>query len=71
VVGAGMGNASSHDATNLPLIVSGGKFRHGQHLAHDPKNPPPLCNLWVDALQHLGIESDTFGSSTGTLSGLS
>jgi hypothetical protein len=71
VVGAGMGNASSHDATNLPLIVCGGKFRHGKHLAHDPKNPPPLCNLWVDALQHLGIESDTFGSSTGTLSGLS
>ena len=67
VVGAGMGNASSHDATNLPLIVSGGKFRHGQHLAHDLKNPPPLCNLWVDALQHLGIESDKFGSSTGTL----
>ncbi len=67
VVGAGMGNASSHDATNLPLIVSGGKFQHGQHLAHDLKNPPPLCNLWVDALQHLGIESDKFGSSTGTL----
>lgn len=71
VVGAGMGNASSHDATNLPLIVSGGKFRHGQHLAYDPKNPPPLCNLWVDALQHLGLESESFGSSTGTLRGLS
>ncbi len=70
VVGAGMGNASSHDATNLPVIVSGGKFRHGQHLAHDPKNPPPLCNLWVHALQHLGLEVDAFSSSTGTLNGL-
>ena len=70
VVGAGMGNASSHDATNLPLIVSGAKFRHGQHLALDPKNPPPLCNLWVNALQHLGVEADRFGSSTGTLRGL-
>ncbi len=70
VAGAGMGNASSHDATNLPLLVSGGNFRHGQHLAHDPNNPPPLCNLWVQALQHLGLETDKFGSSTGTLSGL-
>ncbi len=70
VAGAGMGNASSHDATNLPLIVSGAKIRHGQHLALDPKNPPPLCNLWVNALQHLGVEADRFGSSTGTLRGL-
>jgi hypothetical protein len=70
VAGAGMGNASSHDATNLPVLVAGGNFRHGQHLAHDPKNPPPLCNLWVQALQHLGLETDRFGSSTGTLSGL-
>jgi hypothetical protein len=70
VLGAGMGNASSHDATNLPLLVSGGRFRHGQHLAHDPKNSPPLCNLWVNALQHLGMESEAFGSSTGTLPGL-
>jgi hypothetical protein len=70
VAGAGMGNASSHDATNLPVLVAGGNFRHGQHLAHDPQNPPPLCNLWVHALQHLGLEMDSFGSSTGTLSGL-
>ena len=70
VAGAGMGNASSHDATNLPVIVAGGKFRHGQHLAHDPQNPPPLCNLWVTALQHLGLESEAFGSSSGTLNGL-
>jgi hypothetical protein len=71
VLGAGMGNASSHDATDLPLIVSGSKFRHGQHLAHNPKNSPPLCNLWVNALQHLGLELEEFGSSTGTLSGMS
>lgn len=71
VLGAGMGNASSHDATDLPLLVSGSKFRHGQHLAHNPKNSPPLCNLWVNALQHLGLELEEFGSSTGTLSGMS
>ena len=70
VMGAAMGNASSHSATNLPLLVAGGGFRHGQHLAHDPDDPPPLCNLWVNALQHLGLETDQFGSGTNTLSGM-
>lgn len=67
VMGAAMGNASSHSATNLPLLVAGGGLRHGQHLAYDPDDPPPLCNLWVNALQHLGLETDRFGSSTSTL----
>ncbi len=72
VFGAGMGNASSHDSTNLPVLLAGGRFRHGQHLAHDPKNPPPLCNLWVQMLQELGVPADRFGSSNRqTLSGLS
>ena len=70
VLGAAMGNASSHNATNLPLLVAGGRLHHGQHLAFDPATPPPLCNLWVTALQHLGLETDRFGSSTSTLSGI-
>ena len=72
VFGAGMGNASSHDSTNLPVLLAGGRFKHGQHLAHDPKNPPPLCNLWVQMLQELGVPAERFGSSNRqTLSGLS
>ena len=72
VMGAGMGNASSHDATNLPILVAGGRFKHGSHLAHDPKNPPPLCNLWVQVLHELGVEVPKFGSSTSeTLAGFS
>ena len=69
-MGAAMGNASSHSATNLPLLVAGGGLRHGQHLAHNPDNPPPLCSLWVSALQHLGLETDQFGSGTSTLPGI-
>jgi hypothetical protein len=63
VLGAGMGNASSHEALNLPVLLAGGRFKHGRHLAHDPKNPPPLCNLWVQILQHLGVEAARFGTS--------
>jgi hypothetical protein len=58
-----MGNASSHDATNLPILVGGGRFQHGQHLAFDPKDAPPLCNLWLQILQELGLETDKFGTS--------
>jgi hypothetical protein len=64
-----LGNASSHSTRNLPVLVAGGGFRHGQHLAFDPGNPPPLCNLYVTMLQRLGIDVDRFGSSTGTLPG--
>ncbi|MFM8436054.1 MAG: DUF1552 domain-containing protein, partial [Planctomycetia bacterium] len=72
VMGAAMGNASSHDATNLPILVAGGRFKHGSHLAHDPKNPPPLCNLWVQMLHELGVEVPQFGTSTSeTLAGFS
>jgi hypothetical protein len=63
VFGAGMGNASSHESTNLPVLLTGGRFKHGQHLAHDPKSPPPLCNLWVQVLREMGVAADRFGTS--------
>jgi hypothetical protein len=66
VVGAGMGNASSHDATNLPILVAGGGFKHGQHIAHDPQSPPPLCNLWVQIARQMGIDLARFGTSTSS-----
>ena len=68
--GSNLGNGSSHSCKNLPILVSGGGFKHGRHLAFDPNNPPPLCNLYVTMLQRLGVETDHFGSSTGTLTGL-
>lgn len=68
--GSNLGNGSSHSCKNLPVLVAGGGFRHGQHLAFDPAEPPPLSNLFVSMLQRLGIETDQFGSSTGTLTGL-
>jgi hypothetical protein len=68
--GSNLGNASSHSCKNLPVLLVGGGFKHGQHLAFDPNNPPPLCNLYVSMLQRLGIDADYFASSTGTLSGL-
>ncbi len=65
-----LGNASNHSTRNLPVLFAGSGFKHGQHLAFDPKNGPPLSNLYVSMLQRLGIETDKFASSTGTLTGL-
>src|SRR3954470_17328329 len=69
-LGSNLGDASSHSVKNLPVFLAGGGFKHGQHLAFDPQNPPPLCNLYVSMLQRLGIETDKFSSGTGTLTGL-
>lgn len=65
-----LGNASSHDVKNLPIILAGGGFKHAGHLAFDPENHPPLANLYVSMLHRLGIETDRFSSSSGTLTGL-
>ncbi|MEI7853432.1 MAG: DUF1552 domain-containing protein [Planctomycetota bacterium] len=69
-LGSNLGDGSSHSTQNLPVFLAGGGFKHGQHLHFDPKNPPPLCNLFVNMLQALGIATDKFGTSTGTLAGL-
>jgi hypothetical protein len=69
-LGSNLGDGSSHSTRNRPVLLAGGGFRHGQHLPFDADDPPPLCNLYVSMLQRLGIESDTFGTSTGTLTGL-
>ncbi len=68
--GASLGSANSHSTVNLPVLLAGGGFRHGQHLAFDRQNNYPLPNLFVSMLQRLGIEIDKFASSTGTLRGL-
>jgi hypothetical protein len=65
-----LGNASNHSTRNLPVLLAGGGFKHGQHLAFDPKNAPPLCNLYVSMLQRMGIETEKFSSGTGPLKGL-
>lgn len=69
-LGSNLGDASSHSTMNLPIFIAGGGFRHGQHLAFDPQNPPSLCNLYVSMLQRLGIEVDRFSTGTSTLTGL-
>jgi hypothetical protein len=62
--GSNLGNASSHDWHNLPILLAGGGYRHGAYVAHDPKNNTPLANLFVALAQRMGLDTDAFGSST-------
>jgi hypothetical protein len=68
--GSCLGDANSHSNQNLPILLAGGGFKHGQHLTFDSTNNTPLANLFVTVLQRLGIEADKFASSSGTLKGL-
>ncbi|MSU73085.1 MAG: DUF1552 domain-containing protein [Opitutus sp.] len=72
VFGSGMGNASSHANTNLPVLLAGGGFRHGRHLFFPKQNrqQTPMCNLFVTLLQQMGVERDRFGTSNGNLNQL-
>ena len=66
VFGSNLGNANSHDTKNIPLLLAGGKFRHGQHLILDREKNTPFCNLFVQVAQQMGHEIEQFGSNSGS-----
>jgi len=68
--GTNMGSANAHSNDNLPVLIAGGGFKHGSHLAFDKQKNYPLTNLYVSMLQRLGIEADSFSSGTSTMRGL-
>jgi hypothetical protein len=68
--GTPMGSANSHSNVNLPVLLAGGGFKHGQHLAFDQQNNYPLANLFVSMLQRMGIEAGEFSTGKSTMRGL-
>ncbi len=72
LMGSGMGDANSHTNNDLPIILAGGGFKHGEHKEYPAvsNRRVPLCNLFVSMLQRFGVETDQFSQATGTLNGL-
>jgi hypothetical protein len=68
--GTCMGSANAHSNVNLPVLLAGGGFKHGQHLAFNKEKNYPLSNLYVSMLQRLGMETSEFASGKGTMTGL-
>ncbi|MEE2675747.1 MAG: DUF1552 domain-containing protein [Planctomycetota bacterium] len=67
--GCGMATGP-HSTKNLPLVVAGGGFRHGEHKVYpDPESSHriPAANLLLSILQNHGLEVERFGTSSGTL----
>jgi hypothetical protein len=67
--GSGMANANAHTNKNLPIILAGGGFKHGEYKAIPTTglNRRPLSNLFVSMLQQFGFEAESFSNSTGAL----
>jgi hypothetical protein len=63
-----MSDGNSHSNQNLPIILAGGGYKHGRMI--DVKAKQPLSNLYNSMLQKLGVETDHFNRSTGTMRGL-
>jgi hypothetical protein len=68
--GSNLGNANTHVTTNMPVLLAGGGFKHGQHLAFDRDRNYPLPNLFVSMLQRMNLPVERFASSKGTMRGL-
>ena len=68
--GSGMGNGHSHTNSDLPVILAGGGYSHGSYrnVMEEKGSKQPLCNLYLDIAQKIGLEVDSFGTSTGTFS---
>lgn len=66
--GSGMGDGNSHKNDDLPIIMAGGGYGRGEYknAAVDRRTNIPLCNLLLDVVQRMGIEAESFGTSTGT-----
>jgi len=69
VVTSNLGNGSNHSNKDLPVLLAGGRYQHGQHLAFE-RSTVPLSNLFVSVLNQFGVPDTSFATSTGTLQGL-
>lgn len=66
--GSGMGNGSSHTNSDLPIIMAGGGYGRAEFkkVPTEGSRKVPLCNLFLDIAQRMGVEAEAFGTSTGT-----
>ncbi|MDA7512101.1 DUF1552 domain-containing protein [Verrucomicrobia bacterium] len=64
--GSGLGDGSTHQYNDLPVIVAGsggGKFKTGQHV--NMPEGTPLANLWLTQARGMGLKMDRFSDSSG------
>lgn len=72
MMGTGMGDASRHSNDNLPILVAGGGFQHGRHVAvsRDTPGSPLLGDLYLTLMQQMGLEVERFSNARSNLNQL-
>lgn len=64
IYGSGMGNANTHDNSNLPVVLAGGGFKHGSYHAIDRANEtnttPLFGDLFITVMQRMGMNVNEF-----------
>jgi hypothetical protein len=65
--GSGLGDGSTHQYNDLPIIVAGGgqRVQTGQHI--NMPEGTPLANLWLTQARMMGLDMQRFADSTGTI----
>ncbi|WP_442505320.1 DUF1552 domain-containing protein [Novipirellula sp. SH528] len=65
--GSGLGDGSTHQYNDLPIIVAGGGKRTQSGMHINLPEGTPLANLWLTQAQLMGVEIPQFADSTGTI----
>ena len=65
--GSGLGDGSTHQYNDLPIIMAGGgsRTKSGQHI--NMPEGTPLANLWLTQAQLCGLPMKEFADSTGRI----
>ena len=68
--GSGLGDGSTHQYNDLPIIVAGGgqRIKSGNHI--NTPDGTPLSNLWLTQARLMGLNLDHFADSTGEIGAL-
>jgi hypothetical protein len=68
--GSGNGDGNRHNHDELPILLAGrgGNLNGGRHIRY-PRNTP-LCNLYLEMLDRMGVREERFGDSSGRLPSL-
>ena len=64
----GSGASTTHNPTNIPTLLAGGKNMGLKHGVYWRQGESRMSNMYVSILRALEVEQETFADSTGTLS---
>jgi len=71
LMGSNLGDPNVHSNKNLPLVLSGGSFKHGQYLDFGKRFNQPIASLYLNMMREMNLPIKTFADISKPLEGLS